>query len=310
MRAVRIGRVAILLVAVTGFGGPMAASQVVFQTPEQAGRALIASIESGDQPRFLSIAGPLMGPLLNSGDKERDRFERARLVDAAHRRGIRIASRGADRSELYVGDIPQAFPAPLVKTDLGWRFDEEAGARETTARRIQANEKAVQELCRRFRDAEFAAYAQGPGGRSTYAETVRSGPGKHDGLFWHGANDEDESPIGPLFAAAFMEGGPGEPAVPLFGYYFKILTAQGPDAPGGTADYHVNGELRSGFALIAWPARYGVTGVRSFLINHLGDLYRKDLGVDSADAAGSLSVYNPDSSWSRVGIDDESGEKP
>lgn len=238
-----------------------------------------------------------MAPLLNSGDAERDGFERARLVDAAHRLGIRIVSQGADRLELYVGDIPQAFPAPLVKTELGWRFDEEAGVREVTARRIQANEIAALEQCRRFRDAELTAYAERRAGGYNYAAKARSTPGKRDGLFW---SNEDESPIGPSFAAAFVELESGEPPVPHFGYLFKILTGQGPDAPGGSADYRVNGQLRNGFALIAWPAHYGAAGVRSFLIDHLGDLHQKDLGPDTARTAESMSIYNPDSSWSRV----------
>ena len=246
-----------------------------------------------------------MAPLLNSGDEERDRIDRTRLVEAAHRHGIRIASRGAGRLELYMGDIPQAFPAPLVRADFGWRFDAEAGALELTARRIRANEIAVLEQCRHFRDAELAAYAERRDGVSNYAARARSTPGAHDGLFWSGANDEDVSPIGPSFAAAFMEGQAAEPPVPLFGYYFKILTAQGSDAPGGTADYRVNGQLRNGFALVAWPARYGVTGVRSFLINHLGDVHQKDLGPDYTHAAGTMGVYNPDSSWTKVTPYDE-----
>jgi hypothetical protein len=212
---------------------------------------------------------------------------------------------GYDRVELYVGDIPQAFPAPLVRTNRGWRFDEAAGARELTARRIHANEIAVLEHCLRFRDAELAVYAQRRDGNYSYAAKARSTTGKRDGLFWSGANDEDQSPLGPSFAAAFLERETGEPSVPHFGYYFKILTAQGPDAPGGTTDYRVNGQLRKGFALVAWPAQYGVAGVRSFLINHLGDLHQKDLGPDTAHAAGTMSIYNPDGSWSRVHTYDE-----
>lgn len=287
-----------MFLAMAAFGWPYAGTQVTFQTPEGAGKALLASIESGDQPRFVSIAGSLMAPLLNSGDAERDALEKERLVEAAHRRGIRIVPRGRDRVDVYVGDIPQSFPAPLVRTEDGWRFDEAAGARELTARRMRVNEIGVLEQCRRFRDAELAVYAKRREGNYSFAVKARSTPGKHDGLFWSGANDEDESPMGPSFAGAFME--TGEKPVPFFGYYFKILTAQGPDAPGGPRDYFVAGQLRNGFALVAWPAQYGVAGVRSFLINHLGDLHQKDLGPDTAHAAGTMSIYNPDSSWSKV----------
>jgi len=305
MGTVRKWRGAVLFLAVAAFGRPPGVTQAVFPTPEQAGRALLASIEAGDQHRFLSIAGPLMAPLLSSGDAERDAYERARLVTAAHRRGIRIVARGASRSELYVGDIPQAFAAPLVRTDRGWRFDEVTGARELTARRIDVNEAAVLEQCRRFRDAEFAYQSRRSNGDSHYAAKARSTPGKRDGLFWSGANEEDESPIGPAFAAAFVDLETGGPAVPLFGYHFKILTAQGRDAEGGTADYRMNGQLRNGFALIAWPAQYGVAGVRSFLIDHRGSVHWKDLGPDTAQAAEAMNIYNPDSSWSKVNAYDE-----
>ena len=291
------------MLAVTAVSGrPFSGNQVAFQTPDEAGKALLASIESEDESRFLSIAGSLMAGLLNSGDGERDRFERARLVEAARRRGLRLVSRGSGRLALYVGDIPQAFPAPLVKTGLGWQFDADSGIRELTARRIHSNEVAVGEQCWRFHDAELSFYAQAHDGNYRYATSVRSARGEHDGLFWADPDSEDESPIGPSFAAAFMESQPGELPVPLFGYYFKILTAQGPDAPGGTADYRVDGQLRKGFALVAWPARYGVAGVRSFLISHHGNLYQKDLGPDTPYVAGGMSIYNPDNSWRRVDI--------
>lgn len=268
--------------------------------------ALLAALESADSTRFLSITGNGLATFLNTGDPERDVLERERLLDAIHRKGFRIAARGETRKELYLGNNPEPFPAPLVKTDVGWNFDEKEGAREVLARRIRANESAVLEQCRRFREAELAYHSQRQDADQAFAARIRSAPGRHDGLFGSGAADEDESPLGPRFAAAaFEEQQPGETPHPLFGYYFKILTAQGPYAPHGAANHGTNGRLSNGFALVAWPAHYGVSGIRSFLINHLGELHQKDLGTDTALTAEGMSVYNPDVSWIKAGNNDE-----
>jgi hypothetical protein len=182
-----------------------------------------------------------------------------------------------------------------------WSFDGEAGLAVLTAERIQRNETAIIEQCRRFRAAEMAYRALPGKGVPGFASKIRSAPGQHDGLVWQGTGDEDGSLLGPLFAAAaYAERAPGEEPAPLFGYYFKVLTAQGIHAPGGAQDYRANGLLLNGFALIAWPAAYGVSGAHSFLINHLGSLYRKDLGSQTADAVERLAVFDPDPSWEKL----------
>jgi len=296
------GRILWLLTLSVAYG---AESRLSFKQPNEASAALLAALESRDYSGFLMIAGPQMASFWSSGDAERDSIEREHLLEAARRCGFKVAAPSADRRDVYFGDVPQPFPAPLVRTESGWQFDEDAGAQEMAARRIRRDEIAVVELCRHFRDAEFAYLALLPDGEPSFAHKIRSSPGKHDGLFWSGGSQDDESPLGPAFAAAvFAERGPAESPKPLFGYYYKILVAQGPDAQGGSLDYRANGRLRKGFALIAWPAQYGVDGFRSFLVNHFGDVYRKDLGPDTARIAEGTSIFNPDRTWTKVNDDD------
>jgi len=288
----------LVLAAATSAG---TGSQATFSSPDEAAKALVAAVESGNYPLFLTIAGTRMAEFWSVGDPVRDVLERERFLDEAHRNGIITVARADDQKVLYVGNIEEPFPAPLMKTGSGWRFDGQAGSVELAARRTRRNENAAVELCRRFRDAEFAYLGSDHRGTPTFAQTIRSTPGQRDGLFWNDAGGEDESPLGPFFAsAAFAEKQSNEEPRPLFGYYFKILLAQGPDAYGGALDYCVKGRLRKGFALIAWPAEYGVDGVRSFLINHFGDVYQKDMGPDTSRMAECMEVFNPDRSWTRV----------
>ena len=276
------------------------AAQENFRSPEEAAGALLGAFELNDFQHFVSVAGSRMAAFWTSGDPDRDAMERDLFLGAARKCGIRIDAGAAGRAMLYVGDLAEPFPAPLVRGDDGWRFDDDAGAAELTARRIRRNETAIMELCRRFREAEFVFRQLGHEQSQAFAQKIRSTPGQHDGLVWLERGEEDESPLGPLFAAAaFEDRGPGGEQRPLFGYYFRILTAQGPDAPGGALDYRVNGTLRKGFALVAWPAEYGVSGQHTFLINHLGDMYRKDLASDTGRLAEEMTVFNPDRSWTR-----------
>lgn len=275
-------------------------SQTTFRSPDEAVNALITAVKSGNYPLFLSIAGPQMAGFWSTGDPERDVMERDTFLQAAGRSEIKTEAAAAGRKLLYVGDPAQPFPAPLVFTDSGWRFDGDAGLAELTTRLILRNEMAIVELCRRFREAEYTYLGMAHDQAPAFAERIRSTPGQRDGLFWTIEGDDDESPLGPLFAgAAPAERRAVEQPRPLFGYYFKILTAQGPDAPGGAVDYYMNGRLRKGFALIAWPAEYGAGGMRSFMMNQFGVIYQKDLGPQTARLAESISVFNPDPSWGR-----------
>jgi len=183
-------------------------------------------------------------------------------------------------------------------------------ALNTPVRRTAANEAAVLEACREFVRAQFEYFAFDHAGDGflSFAARIRSTPGRHDGLYWPIDTGDDESPIGPNFAAAApAELSPEVSPRPYFGYYFKALVAQGPDAPGGARDYRVNGRLIGGFALIAWPAEYGVTGTVTFQVNQLGIVYRKDLGPDTSRAAG-IAEFSPDSSWTRIPFAREAGE--
>jgi hypothetical protein len=173
-------------------------------------------------------------------------------------------------------------------------------------RGVAAGEAVIIDVCRSYVDAQlnYLGSVHNPDGFPAFAQRIRSTPGKRDGLYWPLDAGEDESPMGPNFAAAAItEAPPADNAHPFFGYYFKILLSQGPEASGGARDYRVNGRLIAGFALVAWPAEYGVTGVRSFLINHLGDVYAKDLGPDTERAAAGMSAFAPDRSWAKVGSD-------
>jgi hypothetical protein len=297
----QFGRMSYLCLALSSGAVAGGIPQLTFPSPGEAAAALLAAVEAGDYPKFLSITGARMTPFWTTGDSERNKLDRQFLLDAARRRGIRIASNAEGRAELYVGDLSMPFPAPLVRTESGWRFDDDAGAQELAARFIRRNEAAVVDVCRQFREAEYAYRALALEGSRTFAARIRSSPGRRDGLFWSANGEEDQSPLGPSFAAAaYLEQQPDEPPRPLFGYYVKVLAAQGPAAMGGALDYRANGALLRGFALVAWPAEYGASGFRSFLINHFGDVYRKDLGPDTARIAEAMTVFNPDRGWRPV----------
>jgi hypothetical protein len=279
-------------------------SQAIFGSPDEAANALVGAVKSGNYTLFLSIAGRQMAAFWSTGDPERDEIDRDRFLDSAGKSAIKMKAPNLGQM-VYVGDPAQPFPAPLVFTGSGWRFDGERGLSELTRRRIRRNETAIVELCRRFREAEYTYLGMARDKSPAFAERINSTPGHHDGLFWAGEGDLDESLLGPAFAtAAAAEPTPGGRPRPLFGYYFKILTAQGPAATGGALDYHTKGRLRKGFALIAWPAEYGVDGVQTFLVNHFGDVFQKDLGSNTTRLAGVMTVFNPDPSWCRFTGDD------
>jgi hypothetical protein len=193
-----------------------------------------------------------------------------------------------------------------VRDESGWRFDTAAGKQEVLSRRIGRNELAVIRICETYVKAQRIYAERGHDGRPArlYARTFGSDPGKQNGLYWPVVHGQRPSPLGDLIAKAAEEGrqagGDSQGPSPFYGYYFKILTAQGPDAPGGAKDYVVNGELSGGFALVAWPAQYDATGIMTFLVNHDGVLHEKALGPETDRMARSMKVYNPDSSWRPV----------
>ena len=190
------------------------------------------------------------------------------------------------------------------------RSTSEAPAPIVPVREIDRNEAAMIDICFSYVDAQLMYFksTRGADGHFAFAEKIRSTPGLRDGLYWPLDADGDESPMGPKFAvAAATELNPAD-THPLFGYYFKILVAQGRDAVGGARDYHVDGRLIAGFALVAWPAEYGVTGMRAFLVNHRGEVYAKDMGPGVGRAATAMTAFAPDRTWTKVAAAQELGE--
>ena len=274
-----------------------------FPSPEDAVKALIETVKKRDVPALLAIFGTDGKELIESSDPATARLNRDVFVVAAAERW-RLEDAGPNRKTLVVGNEAWPFPVPLVKDASGWRYDTAAGKEEVLARRIGRNELAAIETVHAYVSAQRRYAAQGHDGKpaGVYAMKFRSDPGKENGLYWPAAMGLKLSPLGALAAQAADDGRPaGEAgAVPLNGYYFKILTAQGAAAAGGAKTYVVKGEMSGGFALVAWPAEYDVTGVMTFVTNHNGVVFEKDLGPGTQAAARAITAFNPDSLWKRV----------
>ena len=207
-----------------------------------------------------------------------------------------------DKATLIIGQDSYAFPVPLVGKDGAWQFDAAAGREEILYRRIGRNELGAVQAALAYVDAQNEYAEKGLAGNGVYARRIVSRPGKKDGLYWPAQPGEDESPLGELAAAATAQGyRAGQERTPYHGYYYKILTRQGPGAPGGEIDYMAGGKMIGGFALVAYPAEYGNSGVMTFVVNHQGVVYEKDLGPGTAVAAARMTVFNPDRTWRRVG---------
>lgn len=274
--------------------GAAAAAQRAFKTPFDAAEALIAAAKTGENAPLLEIFGSEQRDLIGTADPERDRELRGKFAKmAAERKRLRRNDDGT--VSLVVGFEAWPFPIPLVKADAGWRFDTEAGIGEVVKRRIGENELSAIAALRAYVDAQ-RQYASAPRDGSDvreFAQKLRSSPGKKDGLYWptDAAKGEEPSPAGP---------GIKDSTTPHAGYYFKILTAQGPDAPAGKYNYIINDRLIAGFAMVAWPADYRKTGVMSFLVNHYGDVYERDLGPATAESAAGITEYNPGEGWQKA----------
>ena len=284
-----------ILVAATG-----TFAQERFSTPEDAVAALIVAARAADSAGLTRVLGPNSREILSSGDPVADASGRKRVLeayDAKHQ----VVMEGADKAALVIGDDDWPFPIPLVRTANGWQFDTAAGRDEILFRRIGRNELSTIQTCLAYVDAQNEYAEKGIAGNGVYAQRFVSRPGKKDGLYWPAQAGEDDSPLGELAAAAAAEGyRAGEQRVPYHGYYYKILTRQGPNAAGGALDYIVRGNMIGGFALVAYPAQYRNSGVMTFLVNHQGRVYEKDLGPDTARIAQGVTAFNPDSTWQQV----------
>lgn len=300
--ALQFGAAAVSLIMIAAVPATAAAtSQKTFVTPAAAVDALIGANRADHTGDLLAILGPEGAKLIHSGDPVADRHGKTRFVaayDEAHKIELEDS-----KAILIVGKDEWPFAIPLIREPSGWRFDTKAGADEILNRRIGRNELTVIEVCHAYVVAqrEYAAKGLGPGGSVDYAQHFMSKAGHRDGLYWPAKPDEDASPLGPLIASARAAGySPGTPHVkqqPYYGYYFRILTQQGRKAPGGAMNYIVNGHMTGGFALVAYPATYGDSGIMTFIVNQDGIVHQKNLGPATPRIAAEITQYDPDQSW-------------
>jgi Protein of unknown function (DUF2950) len=271
---------------------PFARAQATYPTPAAAADALIDGIARHDGDAIKAAVGPDYRKYIPaSGLDEQDVTDFLEAWAKAHD----IVPAGNDKAYLGVGKNGWTLPIPIVKTAAGWRFDVAAAPDEMRVRRIGRNELAAIQVALAYADAqdEYHARDRNGDGVHEYAKRALSSPGKHDGLYWASLPGEAESPLGAEFADAKV-------GQPYHGYLYKILTAQGKDAPGGARSYLTNGRMTGGYALVAWPAKYGDTGVMTFIVNQDGVVYQKNLGLNSDAAARAMGAYNPDSTWEKV----------
>ncbi len=277
-----------------------------FDTSENAVLALVVAAKAKNLDDVVAIFGPEGRDLVDSSDPATARRNRQVFAVAVAERWQLVDQPNGSRV-LVVGDESWPFPIPIVKGANGWRFDAAAGKEEILDRRIGRNELAVIRISRTYVAAQRLYASRGhdglPSGR--YARTFASEPGRQNGLYWPTRHGEKRSPLGDLVAHAAEEGralGTGGTAAPppFHGYYFKILTGQGPAAAGGAKSYVVDEKMSGGFALVAWPAQYDVTGIMTFIVNQDGVVRQSDLGADTPTTAKAMTLYNPDPSWAIV----------
>lgn len=274
----------------------------VFATPEAGVAALIQALRSDDRKALARLFGPGSERVVDSGDAEADREARQKFVaayDAAHE----VQRDGQTKAVLSVGTDDWPMPIPLVKRGGGWSFDAKAGANELVARRIGHNELDAIQVCRAFIDMQqdYAALDRDGDGLLEYSDRLLSSPGKHDGLYWPTAPGEPASPAGPRLA----EASPGKlaartEATPFHGYYFRVLSSQGAHAPGGARDWRVGGQLIGGVALLAWPAAYLSSGVKTFMCGMSGIVFERDFGEQTAAKVARITAYDPGPGWMPV----------
>ena len=283
-----------------------AQQQAAFDTADAAVAALMQALEKNDKAMLGTLLGPDSEDIFSSGDEVADANALADFL-ALYQEGHALVADGTDAVVLQVGSNDWPMPVPIVKRDGKWYLDGAAGVDEIVYRRIGRNELGAIAVSRGFVDAQMDYAADGHDGNppGLFAAKLRSDPGQQNGLYWPSAQGEPQSPIGAAVAKAAAEGyrAVAGKRLPYHGYYYRMLFGQGPAAAGGEADYYVDGVLAQGVALIAWPAEYGVSGVMTFMVNHDGDVFQKDLGEDTAKAADSIEVFDPDSTWSKVDPD-------
>jgi hypothetical protein len=278
--------------------------QEAYSDPENAVKALVDALSANDEKKLIAILGSGGKQLISSGDEVADKTGRERFLKAYQEKN-RIVEVNSKKVVLEIGNEDWPFPIPLEKAGKDWRFSTKEGQQEILNRRIGKNELSAIQVCLAYADAqrEYASKDRNGDGVLEYAQKFISDPGTKDGLYWESKEGEEQSPLGPLIGEAKKEGykkKSGNQPTPYHGYLYKILKAQGRSAPRGAYDYVINGRMVGGFAMVAYPAGYGSSGIKTFIISHDGVVYEKDLGKDTASIAHRMVSFNPDNSWRTV----------
>jgi len=275
--------------------------QKSFSSPEEAVKSLVAAVRANDIKEMLAILGPGSRELISSGDDVADRAGREKFLKAYDQMNT-LQQESADKMVLSIGDDNWPLPIPIVKKGTTWVFDIREGKQEILNRRIGRNELHIMDVLHAYVDAqhEYATKDCRGDGKVEFAQRLISTEGKRDGLYWEAKEGEEESPLGPLVARAAKEGYANADLSPFHGYYFNILKGQGKHVDGGAYNYVVKGKMILGFALVAYPAEYGNSGVMTFILNQEGIIYQKDLGKDTKRRAEAMKIFDPDKSWTKV----------
>jgi hypothetical protein len=276
--------------------------QETFASPQRAADAMVLAVKNDDVAALLAIFGPAGKDFVATGDDVQDKNSRAAFAALAQEKmHVDTDPHNPNRAILSVGNEDWPTPVPIVRQSGKWRFDSQAGRAEILDRRIGKNELDAIATCRGYAEAqkEYASEIHDDSGINQYAQRIISSPGKHDGLSWRNPDGSEGGPIAEAIASAIEEGYSSKSG-PYHGYFFKTLTGQGPAAPLGQLDYVVEGVMIGGFALLAWPAEYRVTGVQTFIVSYNGVVHQKDLGPDTAKLASAVERYNPDKTWHRT----------
>jgi len=278
--------------------------QKTFPSPEDASAALFAALQSNDEKAVLDIFGPDGKQIVSSGDDVEDAQSRANFAQK-YQEMHRLVKELDGTITLYIGAMNWPTPIPIVNSGNSWYFNTEAGKKEILARRVGRNEMSAIHVCQELVAAEKEFYSSQ---HQVYAQKIFSDPGQQNGLYWKAADGGPQSPIGPLVAAAVAEGYAKDqngPPTPYRGYYYRILTRQGKNAPGGAKSYVPGGKMTEGFAFLAYPAEYRSSGVMTFIVDQDGVVYQKDLGKNTGALVNAMKEYNPNSSWQKVEVETE-----
>ena len=299
--------IASMMAIIGSYQGAPAADkrQKEFKSPEEAVKRLMDALKVNDTKELSAIFGPEGKELISSGDEVADKAGRERFVKAYEEMN-KLVEESDKKVTLHVGNEDFPFPVPIVKVKEKWLFDTKAGKEELLNRRIGRNELNAIQVCLAYVDAqrEYAMKDRDSDKLLEYAQKFGSTKGKKDGLYWEAKKGEEQSPLGALAARAVEEGykarKPGDNPTPYHGYLYKILKAQGKNAPGGAYDYVVKGKMIGGFALVAYPAQFGASGVMTFIVSHDGVVYEKDLGKETDKIAQAMMKFDPDKTWKKV----------